>query len=139
MKKILSQKGFKQFLSYFIVGGTAAIVEWIIFSILSNALYINYMIATSIAFIFSTTVNWILGRLLTFKSSKAFVQRRIKEAILVFLVSFIGLLFNILLMYIMVDVLQMSGPLQKILSKIIATGIVFVWNFMLRKYFIYKT
>ena len=57
---------------------------------------------------------------------------------LVFGVSAIGLLFNLGLMYLLVTLLHLDTPLLKVLCKIAVTGIVFVWNYMIRKYFIYK-
>lgn len=130
--KLLNKANIKQFISYFFVGGVAAIVEWVMFFIFANVLQINYFVSTVIAFIFSTTANWILGRITTFKDKKA------KEAFLVFIVSAIGLLFNLILMYLFVTVMGFDSSLGKTLSKIAATGIVFIWNFLIRKLVIYK-
>lgn len=130
--KLLNKANIKQFISYFFVGGVAAIVEWVMFFIFANVLQINYFVSTVIAFIFSTTANWILGRITTFKDNKA------KEAFLVFIVSAIGLLFNFILMYLFVTVMGFDSSLGKTLSKIAATGIVFIWNFLIRKLVIYK-
>jgi putative flippase GtrA len=130
--KLLNKANIKQFISYFFVGGVAAIVEWVMFFIFANVLQINYFVSTVIAFIFSTTANWILGRITTFKDKKA------KEAFLVFVVSAIGLLFNLILMYLFVTVMGFDSSLGKTLSKIAATGIVFIWNFLIRKLVIYK-
>ena len=130
--KLLNKANIKQFISYFFVGGVAAIVEWVMFFIFANVLQINYFVSTVIAFIFSTTANWILGRITTYKDKKA------KEAFLVFVVSAIGLLFNLILMYLFVTVMGFDSSLGKTLSKIAATGIVFIWNFLIRKLVIYK-
>ena len=127
----------KQFISYFFVGGMAAIVEWVMFFVFSSLLSVDYMYATVLAFIFSTTANWILGRLLTFKQS-SYEDKRIMELILVFAVSLVGLLFNMLLMYLFVTILGMNTDMLKVFAKILATGIVFIWNFLGRKIFVYK-
>lgn len=126
----------KQFISYFFVGGMAAIVEWAMFFLFSSVLFVDYLYATVLAFIFSTTANWILGRLLTFKHS-SYENKRAMELILVFAVSLVGLLFNMLLMYLFVTILGMNTDMLKVLAKILATGIVFVWNFLGRKIFVY--
>ena len=128
----------KQFISYFFVGGVAAIVEWVMFFIFANVLQINYFVSTVIAFIFSTTANWILGRITTFKDNNTYKDKKAKEAFLVFIVSAIGLLFNLILMYLFVTVMGFDSSLGKTLSKIAATGIVFIWNFLIRKLVIYK-
>lgn len=136
--KLLNKANIKQFISYFFVGGVAAIVEWVMFFIFANVLQINYFVSTVIAFIFSTTANWILGRITTFKDNNTYKDKKAKEAFLVFVVSAIGLLFNLILMYLFVTVMGFDSSLGKTLSKIAATGIVFIWNFIIRKLVIYK-
>lgn len=136
--KLLNKANIKQFISYFFVGGVAAIVEWVMFFIFANVLQINYFVSTVIAFIFSTTANWILGRITTFKDNNTYKDKKAKEAFLVFVVSAIGLLFNLILMYLFVTVMGFDSSLDKTLSKIAATGIVFIWNFLIRKLVIYK-
>lgn len=136
--KLLNKANIKQFISYFFVGGVAAIVEWVMFFIFANVLQINYFVSTVIAFIFSTTANWILGRITTFKDNNTYKDKKAKEAFLVFIVSAIGLLFNLILMYLLVTVMGFDSSLGKTLSKIAATGIVFIWNFLIRKLVIYK-
>ena len=123
--KLLNKANIKQFISYFFVGGVAAIVEWVMFFIFANVLQINYFVSTVIAFIFSTTANWILGRITTFKDNNTYKDKKAKEAFLVFVVSAIGLLFNLILMYLFVTVMGFDSSLGKTLSKIAATGIVF--------------
>ena len=136
--KLLNKANIKQFISYFFVGGVAAIVEWVMFFIFANVLQINYFVSTVIAFIFSTTSNWILGRITTFKDNNTYKDKKAKEAFLVFVVSAIGLLFNLILMYLFVTVMGFDSSLGKTLSKIAATCIVFIWNFLIRKLVIYK-
>ena len=136
--KLLNKANIKQFISYFFVGGVAAIVEWVMFFIFANVLQINYFVSTVIAFIFSTTANWILGRITTFKDNNTYKDKKAKEAFLAFIVSAIGLLFNLILMYLFVTVMGFDSSLGKTLSKIAATGIVFIWNFLIRKLVIYK-
>ncbi len=135
---VLSRANIKQFISYFFVGGVAAVVEWIMFFLFANVLQIHYFVSTVLAFIFSTSANWILGRITTFKDNVSYKNKKAKEAVLVFAVSAIGLLFNLVLMYLFVTVMGFDSPAGNTLSKIAATGIVFIWNFLIRKLVIYK-
>ena len=128
----------KQFLSYFLIGGTSAIVEWTVFSLLIYLTDIPYMIAAVLAFILSTTTNWYLGRTFTFKHSKSYKEKKVKEYLLVFLVSAVGLGFNMILMYLFVEILGMDTNIMKTAAKIMSTGIVFMWNFLSRKYWVYR-
>ena len=126
-----------QFVSYFFVGGCAAVVEWGMFYFFANVIDMHYILATCLAFVFSTTANWILGRFWTFKDDQKYVEKRLKEIALVFGVSAIGLLFNMMLMFLFVSVFRMDTKFLKTVAKIVATGIVFFWNFLIRKFFIY--
>ena len=136
LNELLTAKNIRQFLSYFGVGGVAAIVEWMSFFLLDR-IGIPYLTATIMAFIIATFVNWFLGKTFTFKES-TYKDKRTKEIFLVFLVSAIGLGFNLLLMYFFVDIIGMNEGLLKTGAKILATGIVFIWNFLSRKKWIYR-
>lgn len=130
-------KSIKQFFSYFFVGGMAALVEWGMFFVFSNLLHIYYQGATILAFFFSTMTNWWLGRTLTFKDS-AYQSKKQKELVLIFGVSAIGLFLNMILMYVWVSLLGMNTDFRKMIGKVAATGIVFFWNFFIRKYVVYR-
>lgn len=133
IRKLLKNQAIMQFVSYVFVGGMAALVEWILFYVFQSVIGINYLVSTVLAFIFSTFTNWILGRLITFRE-KAQDTRKLKEAVMVYLISGIGLGFNLLLMYLFVDVIQ----IMPLIGKITATGIVFFWNFFARKFGVYR-
>ena len=124
MKRHLTGDGIKQFISYFGVGGAAAMVEWGVFLLLIYLFNTPYLFATVLAFIVSTTVNWILGRMFTFKNSN-YKGKKTQELILVFVVSAIGLVFNMILMYLFVSVLGMNSNCLKTVSKVLSTEIVF--------------
>ena len=134
---MFDKKNIKQFFSYFCVGGISAFVEWTLFFLLEYFLNLQYLLAVFISFLFSTTVNYFLGRTFTFKSS-SYEKKKVKEFLFVFGVSALGLLFNFILMYIFVDILGMNTNLLKTVAKICSTGIVFLWNFLSRKFLIYK-
>ena len=125
------QQFIKQFISYLFVGGGATIVEWVGFWLFDHCLHIQYLIATAFAFFFSTFANWLFGRLLTFKNSDKNIFLELAQ---IYLTSMIGLLFNLIIMYIFVS----KFNLPDMLSKIIAKGIVFFYNFLVRKFIIYK-
>lgn len=138
LEKILMDGFIRQLISYFCVGGIAAIVEWIMFFFFSSIVNINYMFATIFAFVFSTSVNWFLGRKFTFKDSNKYRRQVGKEIFYIFFVSIIGLGFNLVLMYLFVTVIGMNTNLLMTVSKVMATGIVFMWNFFIRKLAIYR-
>lgn len=135
---MFTKENIKQFISYFFVGGVAAVVEWIMFYLFANVVHVQYMLATVLAFVFSTTTNWYLGKKTTFKNNTTYSGKQLKEVILIFVVSGIGLLLNLILMYVFIECFKLNTSMMKLFAKILATGIVFVWNFLIRKFIIYK-
>ena len=121
----------KEFLLYLFVGAISTIIEWIFFYVLNSALNINYLLATSFAFIFSTFGNWFLGRVLIFKNKNLYL---LKEILKIYFVSLIGLCLNLIIMFFAIE----KFNVKNIFAKILATGIVFAWNFLIRKYVVYK-
>ena len=132
---------FIKLVLYLFVGGTAALVEWALFYIFLNyvlnsldlGLTALTMTATSLAFCLSTLYHYFLGNVLVFDSGSRY--ERSKELSLVFLVSIMGLGFNLLLMYIFVTLLGW----QPMLSKVLTSCIVVVWNYLSRKKWIFRS
>lgn len=126
-----SKDNVKQLFLYLVVGGGATVVEWIVFYLLNVQLHIHYMVATGIAFLLSTFANWALGRMIMFQSDQSIW----KELTKIYLTSIAGFLMNLLIMWIAVQQMHCN----EMLAKMIATGIVFFWNFLIRKLVIYRT
>lgn len=126
-------------LLYLFVGGTAAIVEWSLFYVLFNYVFVADLlslgvrtsVATATAFCCSTIYHYFLGNILVFNSGSRYTKG--KEISLVFIVSLMGLGFNLLLMYIFVNMLNWNP----MLSKVLASCIVVVWNYLARKKFVF--
>ena len=117
---------------YLIVGALATIVEWSGFWIFFDMLQIQYLLATALAFVFSTFANWLLGRILVFRGKQN--QSLLKELLSIYLTSIGGLLLNLGIMYVMVDFCSS----QEMIAKITATVLVFSYNYLIRKKLIYK-
>lgn len=122
----------QQFVSYFFVGGIAALTEWAIYILFDSVLAWHYLLATALSFMIATLVNWIIGRHTTFRNAyKGSVGCEIAG---IYFISAIGLFLNLIFMHWFVRGFGLSG----IGPKIIATGCVFIWNFISRKIFLYK-
>ena len=117
---------------YLIVGALATIVEWSGFWFFFDMLQIQYLLATALAFVFSTFANWLLGRILVFRGKQN--QSLLKELLSIYLTSIGGLLLNLGIMYVMVDFCS----IQEMIAKITATVLVFSYNYLIRKKLIYK-
>lgn len=132
---------FVKVILYLFVGGTAALVEWGLFYLFFYYLLAGLglsvdtltMVATALAFGLSTLYHYFLGNVLVFDSGSKY--DRSKELSLVFLVSIMGLVFNLVLMYVFVGLLAW----QPMLAKVITSCIVVVWNYLSRKKWIFKS
>ena len=120
-----------QFFLYLVVGALATVVEWITFYLFDVIFGIHYTFSTALAFAVSTFSNWGFGKLILFRQKS---QNVAGEIFKIYLISVIGLLMNIAIMFVAIEKIGISD----MVSKIIATCIVFVWNFLIRKFWIYK-
>lgn len=145
-KKILfgvdyTNNEFIKVILYLFVGGTAALVEWGLFYLFFYYLLVGLrlsvdtltMVATALAFSLSTLYHYFLGNILVFDSGSKYDKR--KEFSLVFLVSIMGLVFNLVLMYVFVGLLAW----QPMFAKVLTSCIVVVWNYLSRKKWIFKS
>lgn len=125
----------KKFLSYVIVGGLATLVEWTCYWIFRNSASIQYMAATVLAIVISTFSNWLFGRLITFRKSSPLLSPKIfLEILQVYAASVIGLVLNMFIMWLLHGHLHIAD----MLSKMIATGTVFLYNYFIRILVIYR-
>ena len=135
IKKIFTQKTentYIQFFRYFFVGGFAFVVDFALLYILTDKLKMFYLFSATIAFIVGIIVNFILSKLWIFQK-KALVNKYLEFGIFGS-VGIVGLGLNNLIMWFLTSKLG----LYYLLSKLVATAIVYIWNFGARKYILYK-
>ena len=125
------------FISYVLVGGIATIVEWGCYYLFDPVLHINTYVAIALAFIVSTFANWLAGRLMTFRNAEK--KNIVKELLEIYGVSVIGLLMNEAIMLLFMSfIFKDASSLQRMIAKVIATGVVFFWNYLIRTFVIYR-
>ena len=117
---------------YFFVGAAAAAVDIGLFTVFARLLGYNYLVVAGCTFVVATLVNYLLSVRHVFESGARF--GRSGEVALVFAVSAIGLAINQGVLFVAVDKLG----LDMVLSKILATGVVFLWNYQLRANLVFK-
>ena len=121
----------KQLVRYFWVGACAALLDLAFFVLFHNALGLNYMAVGIAGFILATLLNYLLSVRWVFTSGARF--GRGMEIASVYGVSLVGLALHALVLYAAVERLALS-PLA---AKLLATGLVFFWNFSARRYFVF--
>lgn len=120
------QKLFK----YLLVGGSAAVINWGVFFICAKMLGMYYLLAGFASFIIATFWNFILARKFIFTPKHSLL----KESVLIYFVSFVGLCIDIFSLYVFVEIFMFD----EMVGKIFATGIAFLFNFSVRNFVIYK-
>lgn len=122
---------FKQLIRFGIVGVFVFLIDYSILYILTEFLGIYYLYSSIISFIISLIFNYIASIKWVFDASK---KQTLKDFTIFILLSVIGLGINQLAMYIIVEKIK----IWYMFSKIVASLIVMVWNFITRKIFIEK-
>ncbi len=118
-------------LKFGIVGISGIFVDFATTWFCKEKLKSNKYISNSIGFIFAATSNYILNRNWTFQSNNTQI---IKEYSSFLIISMIGLGINNLIIYW----LHGKMKLNFYFSKIIATGLVVVWNFLANYYYTFR-
>jgi putative flippase GtrA len=121
----------KRIARYFAVGGAAACVDIGLFMLFAQRLGFPYLRVAAGSFVAATLVNYVLSVRFVFVSGARFAKRW--ELALVFVVSAVGLGVNQLILAACVEVAHFS----LLLAKVTATGVVFFWNYLARRFLVF--
>lgn len=120
-----------QFIRYIGVGGFAAIVNIGGLVLCKEILNIHYLIANVIGFLLGLITNFFLSKKYIFTINSN--MNRVFEFGIHGVISIAGLILDTLFIWVFTHFLE----LFYLLSKVLSTAIVFVWNFVARKVFYY--
>ena len=125
MKRLINQ-----ILKFGVVGGTAFLIDYGLLFVLTEFAGIHYLISGTISFAASVIYNYILSIVWVFDPVGE--RSRTKDMAVFLILSVIGLGINQAIMWILVE----QAGVHYMLSKIVATAIVMVYNFITRKLFL---
>lgn len=117
---------------YFLVGGSAALVEWTVFYLLLRFANIGYLAAAVCGFAVATLVNYGLSRRYAFLSKGVPAGGEIART---YLVSAFGLSVNLGSMTLLVEL----AGLHPLPAKIFGTGCGFLINFTGRQFWVFRS
>lgn len=120
------------FFTYFVVGGIAAVVDIGGFMLLTGPFHIVWFWAALCSFLAAVAVNYFLSIRFVFASGVRFSRNA--EMALVLLVSAVGLVLNEIVLWALIERIGAA----RLLAKLIATGVVFLWNYGSRASFIFR-
>ncbi|WP_293844584.1 GtrA family protein [uncultured Parolsenella sp.] len=120
----------EQFLKFGVVGAIAFLIDYGVLMLLSQVVGMDPVISASISFVVSVVFNYVASMHYVFTRRDDISRRR--EFTIFVILSAIGLVINEIIMVIGVNVLGDSA-LMVTVTKLVATAIVMVWNFVSRK------
>ena len=126
-KEKLSGQAFR----YLIMASIAVTVEVGIFWLMNSFIHMNYLLATAVSMLAGIVLNWLGSKYFVFSKSRFTAFR---EFLLVFIVSLVGLAIQIMTIYFLVT----KAHAVPLVGKIAAIGVTFVWNFFIRRVYIFK-
>lgn len=140
MKKLMDQ-----ILKFGVVGIIAFFIDFGIFKLLSSVFGVYYLVANFFGFTISLIFNYVAS--MTFVFERKENADRKAEFVIFTILSVIGLLLSELIIYLCIEVIYENMPLlmsyisrqwAETFGKVVATGIVMVYNFITRKIFLEK-
>jgi putative flippase GtrA len=123
---------FIQLFRYLFVGGFSFIVDYGLLYFLTEYLHLYYLLSATISFIAGLITNYLISTSWIFTKSK--LKNRTAEFAIYGIIGVVGLFFNNIILYFLTDYIH----IHYMISKLITTAIVLVWNFAARKYILYN-
>jgi len=122
----------EQIIKFGFVGFLCFFIDYGVMVFLTEVFRIDYLVSSGISFTVSVIVNYILSITFVFETDKD--KNKLKEFVIFVLLSVIGLGINEACMWLAVG----AAGIHYMISKIGATAVVMVYNFVTRKIFIEK-
>ncbi|MCQ2090076.1 MAG: GtrA family protein [Fibrobacter sp.] len=124
-----------QFMRYLFTGGLAFVVDFGLFALCLYVFEWHYLVANLVGLLAGLVLNYALSVGWVFTACERKLEKKKTAEFAVFAaVGFIGVGLNELLMLLMVDVFEWL----EMLSKMIAAGVVLMWNFGGRKLILFR-
>lgn len=135
MKSLLKNKKFKKFI---VVGGTAALIDFSVFFLLTSYFHTSILFAnicsTSIAFCFS----FIANKTYTFQTKDRSILRELLLFIIVTLVGLWGVqTIIVVLSHPLIHQLVENNDIALLFGKIIAAAVGMIWNYFFYSRFVF--
>ena len=129
-----------QVVKFGVVGILAFFLDWAIFNVLVGFFHMNNVAAGTLSFIIALAFNYLLSMRFVFRQRED--MARWMEMLIFFVAAVIGLIFNDIIIWLstygMADDAMVSQQAQYLLrsnvGKLVASFVVGVWNFVIRKW-----
>ena len=123
---------FIQLFRYSFVGGFAFLVDYGLLVLLTEVFGLHYLVSATISFLAGLVVNYLLSTSWIFRKST--FTNKWTEFTIFAIIGIVGLLLNNLLLYLFTDL----AHIHYMVSKLITTALVMIWNFGARKIILFN-
>ncbi|WP_348688282.1 GtrA family protein [uncultured Dubosiella sp.] len=132
MEKIVSlYRKNKEIINYLIFGVLTTVVNIVVFALCAEVFHIQYLIANVLAWIMSVIFAYVTNRKYVFESKSEDIG---KEVTKFFSSRLSTLALDMIVMWLLVDILTASNLIAKVLANIL----VIIANYILSKVFVFK-
>ncbi len=121
-----------QLFRYTFVGGIAFVFDFGLLYILTEYFNVYYLISVAIAFMLGLSINYYLSIKWVF--DKRSIKSKYVEFITFTFIGIIGLVLSEIIIWSFTEFVNV----YYLYSKLIATFFVYLWNFFIRKYMLFK-
>lgn len=115
---------FRNLILYGVIGCSSALLDFLLFTILTEAFGIYYLIANCISVTCGLTNSFVLNRRYNFKVT----DKTLKRAAMFFAVGYCGLALNSTLLYVFINFAHFASPLAKLCAMAIEVLLQFLIN-----------
>lgn len=126
-----SGQTLRQVFRYLLLASAIVSIEVSSFMVMNSLLHLNYLLSTILSMIVGIVLNWLGSKIFVFNKSRF---HPVHEFLLVLMVSLVGIGIQLAVVWFVVNkvkVLPVAG-------KVLAIMITFIWNFFIRKTYIFK-
>lgn len=117
-------KRFRNLILYGIIGSSSALLDFLIFTLLTEVFGVYYLVANCISVTCGLTNSFILNRKYNFKVT----DKTLKRAVMFFAVGYCGLALNSTLLYVFINFAHFATPIAKLCAMAIEVLLQFLVN-----------
>ncbi|MCL2144119.1 MAG: GtrA family protein [Endomicrobia bacterium] len=123
---------FLQFVKYFFASAAALFIDFSLLYILTEFAGLFYIVSATLSFTAGLFVTYFVSKKFIF--TKSSISNRKLEFIVFYIIGIIGLIINIVVLWLLTD----KVGLFYMYSKIFTAFFTYLWNFFARKYIIFN-
>ncbi len=128
MKKLI--KLVKQLMKFGIVGVVSTALDYGLMVLFTEAFGIFYLLSSTLSYAISLIFNYFASMKFVFRGRQD--QSRLREFLIFTVLCLLGMGLNQLILWLLVEM----GGVHYMVSKLLATVVVMIWNFATRKIFL---